>query len=289
MEAHMSTEAAANIAAARQARAAEAAQAAAERPPWPGDEPPADPAPAAEVVEHVTLSEAAPTRRVSDMMSENIEVIRAERIPEEREMVATAFLTQRHLAEQLRTLTSKQQFFLRMRATTDTDAAARHMAGRRRQPLEDGQPDMRPCDCSRRRQMAGWVDVGENTLFRWKDQEAFMFCYRALLEEPLLYSVTRLEQLVPTAVQRMSEIMDGMHDAKASDIRQVSTKILEANGLLVGDGNRKSSSAVEDTMNRRIARARAERNLPMTAGQKQLLADPGEMPRPNAPSPRVLD
>lgn len=65
--------------------------------------------------------------------------------------------------------------------------------------------------------------------------------------------------------------MNPEKDVKPSVRRLAARDVLEATGLKRGDGQQKASSAVEDTIAFRIARARMMSGQDLSSGQRELL------------------
>lgn len=193
-------------------------------------------------------------------------------MPEERMLLSSAMFQQTQLAGALQNLTPKQRDFLRFRSITATDIEARHLAGTPR-----GQNgvvmSMRPCGC--RKRTPGWIDLREQTVLNWKKKASFRVAYDALLNEPLIFAATRLEQLAPNAVQVYADLLDPEGAGSMSDKRQAAKDVLQSTGLIKGDGQHRSSNAVQETMQFRIARERAIRGQALGDSQRQLLRDGG--------------
>lgn len=207
-------------------------------------------------------------------------------LPEERILQVAATVAQRHLQDALNRVTPKARQFLKLRLLYGTDAEARHVYGYRR---KDGDPDI-PCGCSRK--TPGWVDFREATLLRWKRDPVFRAVYDAALSEPLIYAGTRLEMLAPVAVQTYEDLLDPSADVRPSVRRLAARDILEASGLKRGDGQQQASSAVQDSIAFRIARARLSSGQDLSSGQRELLESAGiEVPRlvAGGPTMRTLD
>ena len=197
-------------------------------------------------------------------------------VGEERQLVAVAALAQEELTRALSVLTHRQQYFLRMRAMADTDAYARHIAGYPRNPSRSpgessdtpGLVNTRPCGCAMH--TPGWQDMREATLFEWKKQPAFMLAYQALLQSPIIFAATRLEQIAPLAVKTLEEIMLGQHGAKASDRRQAAKIVLESDGLLQVQGTNggKPQAGTQESIQSRVIAERARRGLALPVSQQ---------------------
>jgi hypothetical protein len=174
---------------------------------------------------------------------------------------------QTKLANALRALTAKQVAFLRMRAIADSDTEARHLLGKAR-PVGNE----KRCGCSR--DVPGWLDFREATVSQWKHDGEFMQAYQMLLYAPLMFAATRLEDLAPSAVEAYAAILDNP-DSKDSDKRLAARDVLEAGGLLRGQGQEQGANAVQSSMEFQVARARLDRGLQLGDAQRQLLSAHG--------------
>jgi hypothetical protein len=189
-------------------------------------------------------------------------------LPEERTLVGVALVTQEHLAAAMQELTPLQTQYLRMRAMATSDTEGRHLTGRERKG-----GSQRRCDC--RMKTAGWTDLREGTLLKWKHQPKFLVAYQALLSEPAIYAATRLESLAPQAVQVLADSMAGHNGAKPGEQIRASERVLEGSGVLRGQGQEKAQSGVQSSLGFRIARERLTRGLELSSAQRLLLTDAG--------------
>lgn len=202
------------------------------------------------------------------------------------QLAAGIVMQQKQLREALGRLTPKQTLFLRVRATTPTDAEARHIAGHRREGQEE-----KFCGCPMNVQ--GWTDLREDTVAKWKrvnnGDNDFMVCYSALLTAPVVYAATRIELLAAMASGVYGELL--LDPEVSPGVKRLAAKdVMTMNGLFGSDGGGDPVNAVQQSMNFKLAMARFERGLEITEQQKQLLRQGGVNPDvPRAPVVRSLD
>lgn len=209
----------------------------------------------------------------------------------EQQLIAIAALSREDLRLAIEACTPAQRRFLRARALTETDSAARHMLRKQRPNLVYSHPsdpdtmievaDERLCGCGQK--LKGFRDMREGTLLEWKHQPNFMTAYNSLLMSPVVFAANHLEALVPKAVQNMSEILDGKHGAKASDRRIVAKTLLEAAGLLQvvgtnGRANAGTQQAATKSLAERIAAERVRRQLPGASSTQAQLQEGQSQP-----------
>lgn len=214
-----------------------------------------------------------------------IESIKA--VSEEQSLVAGMLLNQTELAEAMLHLTPAQNNFLRMRLLSSTDIEARHLAGHRPRPDQQG-PQRRPtCRCPR--EEPDWVDLREDTVQGWRRDALFRRVYETMLNAPILFSITRIEQLSSMAVATYQNIL--MDPRTSVSVKRLAAKdILTMNGLIAGDGQQHAENSVQQSMSFLIARERWERGLELNLQQRQLLEEGGvnlQLPPPRVS--RTLD
>jgi hypothetical protein len=177
---------------------------------------------------------------------------------DEQLLLAAIATGQRELQDHLQKLRPKQQKFLRFRAMADSDAQARHLYGKPRNP-EDPNAG-RPCKCGERK--VGWIDLLEDTVLAWKKDPTFMLAYNTLLNAPVVFAATHLEMLAPAAVQTLAEIMGGDHGAEASQMRLAAVQVLQSTNLAQTPGSSgKPQSGTRQTMMERVRAERASRGI----------------------------
>ena len=197
-----------------------------------------------------------------------VDIAYAAQLPEERMLMARAAMAQDTVQEALQHLSPKAREFLKWRAISVSDVEARHLMGN---PRSDGAETV--CACARRQ--PGWIDFREDTLRNYKKSEHFMLAYAALLYEPLLLSATRIEQLSVPAVQAYQDLLDPSREVKDSVRRLAAKDILEASGLKQTEGSNVRHSATANELQLRMAKERLNRQLPLSAAQRALLAAAG--------------
>ncbi len=209
-------------------------------------------------------------------------------IPDERVAAGLMNLNSAALREQLEMLTPRQKQFLKARAMTDTDAGARHMAGKRRR--EDDPNYKRDCVCGIHEEH--WIDMRERTLMDWKKyDQGFMFAYVRLIQAPTEFAVSWLESLTTKAVMVYSDLLDpGVNPA----VRRLAAKdVLEANDVkpTVGVQGSGKQDAATATFQLTMAMERARRGGELSSPQIRLLQEAGHDPEElkGATSGRELD
>ncbi|KKM97745.1 hypothetical protein LCGC14_1164880 [marine sediment metagenome] len=187
-------------------------------------------------------------------------------IPEERVFQGVTALVQSGLRELIQELTPKQLDFLRIRAMTSSDTAARHILGHERTE-KDPHPE-RECGCGRHK--TAWVDMREATVSDWKaHDEDFSKALEMLLTEPLIYAGAQLQALAPKAVVAYGDLLE---PGNKPEVRRLAAKdVVEATGLKATPGVEGSGHGVAEQFGFKVALERFKRKLELSDQQRELL------------------
>jgi hypothetical protein len=198
-----------------------------------------------------------------------------EAIPDDRIAAGLMNLNSGVLREAIERLTPRQKEFIRCRAMADTDARARHFAGRARAETE--QNFDRPCACGVH--APHWIDMRERTLMDWKKyDDSFMFVYTRLVQAPTEFAVSWLESLSVKAVVAYHDLLEP--NIKPEVRRLAAKDILEANDVKPTVGVQGSGKQEKETASFQLKMAieRARRGRELSPGQLRLLLEAGHDP-----------
>ena len=193
-------------------------------------------------------------------------------ISDDRQVMAIATLAQRKLAEIMTDLTPLQNRWLRWRALSNSDIEARHLAGKPRGKDMDNLASMKLCGCMKRQR--GWIDLREATVLTWKKQDHFTMAYLTMMNEPVIYAATLLEQAAPIAANRLRDIVAN-EEGKVGDQIRASKIMLEADGIIQTVGTLKPTSGVQNSLAFRLAEMRAQRGLELSIEERKMLSENG--------------